>query len=265
MPRWLTALLLGAGTAAVGYWRQSLTVDGAVGAMVVGAVAYGRGGWPGAAALLSFFGLSSALSRVGEQRKQASPLAQAKGAQRDLWQVVANGGVATLCLTVGNRSGYLGALAAAAADTWATEVGLLARRQPRLVTTLKRVAAGTSGGVTPEGLAGSIGGALSVGLAWSVAVGGRDGLPTALIAGVCGSLVDSLVGATLQALFWCPTCSMPTEAAVHPTCGRPTQKLRGFAWVTNDTVNAVATLSGAIMATVLTRDAKRGGTRQGRG
>jgi uncharacterized protein (TIGR00297 family) len=265
MPRWLSALSLGAAVAGVGYWRRALTIDGALGAVLVGAVAFGRGGWTGAAALLSFFGLSSALSRSGEQRKRASPLAQAKGAQRDVWQVVANGGIATLCMALGSRSGYLGALAAAAADTWATELGLLARRQPRLVTTLQPVAPGTSGGITPEGLAGSGGGALSVGLAWTLAGGGRAGLPIALIAGLCGSLVDSLLGATLQALYWCPTCAVHTEEPAHPACGEPAQLVRGYAWVTNDTVNALATLAGAATAVRLARNAKRGGARQGRG
>src|SRR5207248_1973783 len=113
---------------------------------------FARGGLPAAAALLAFFASSSALSRFGESRKRALPLAQAKGAQRDVWQVFANGFVATVSLAIGRDEAFLGALAAAGADTWATELGMLASTPPRLITTLHRVEAGTSGGVTPVGL-----------------------------------------------------------------------------------------------------------------
>jgi uncharacterized protein (TIGR00297 family) len=247
--RWLASALLGVGVAVFAYTRRALTLDGALGAAVLGCVVFARGGLPAAAALLAFFSSSSALSSLGEQRKQYSPLAQAKGARRDLAQVLANGGLATLSIGLGGRAngsgGFLGALATAGADTWATELGMLARSAPRLITTLEPVEAGTSGGVTAQGLAASIGGALCVGLSWSVLGGGRSGLPTALVAGVLGALCDSLVGATVQALYRCPACAVLTEEAVHPRCGQRANLVRGWAWVTNDTVNALATLAGA--------------------
>jgi uncharacterized protein (TIGR00297 family) len=228
-----------------------LTVDGAVAAAIVGCIVFARGGLPAAGALLAFFGSSTALSRLGEAHKQSGPLAQAKGGRRDVWQVLANGGVAALSIGLGRRwagGGFVGALAAAAADTWATELGLLSKRQPRLITTLRPVAAGTSGGITPEGLAASVGGALLVGSTWTILGGGRQGVPIALVAGLGGSLVDSLLGATLQALYRCPACRTLTEGPVHRPCGEPTQRVHGHAWVTNDTVNALATLAGATMA-----------------
>jgi uncharacterized protein (TIGR00297 family) len=246
---WLPAALLGAGVAGLAYWRRTLTFDGALAAGVVGSVVFRRGGLAAAGALLMFFGSSSALSRMGVSRKQASPLAQAKGARRDTWQVLANGACATLSIALGRENGgggFLGALAAAGADTWATELGLLARKPPRLITTWQPVAAGTSGGITPEGLAASVSGALSVGLAWAGLGGGWRGVPTALVAGVLGSLVDSWLGATLQALYRCPTCDMLTEERIHRRCRQPAVLLSGQAWATNDTINALATLAGAI-------------------
>jgi uncharacterized protein (TIGR00297 family) len=255
---WLVSALLGGGVALAAYWRRALSLDGAVGAAGVGCIVFARGGAPAAAALLAFFVSSSALSRVGEARKRGSPLAQPKGARRDVWQVLANGGVATLSIALGRRRGdgaFIGALAAAAADTWATELGLLARRQPRLITTLRPVAAGTSGGVTPEGLAASVGGALVVGSAWSLMGGGRQGVVIAVLAGLGGSLVDSLLGATLQALYRCPLCGGLTEQSAHRACGRPAALVHGHACITNDTVNALATLCGAAIGATYQRAA----------
>ena len=103
MARALAAALLGGGVAGVAYWRRTLTRDGAMAAALIGAVVFFTGGLPAAASLLVFFGSSSALSRLDETRKASGPLAQAKGARRDAWQVLANGGVATLCIAAGQR------------------------------------------------------------------------------------------------------------------------------------------------------------------
>jgi uncharacterized protein (TIGR00297 family) len=248
--RWLVAALLGSVFALTAYLRRTLTVDGAVAAALVGCVVFARGGLAAAGALLAFFGSSSALSNLGMRRKQSLPLAQAKGARRDVWQVLANGGIATLSIALGARPGFVGALAAASADTWATEVGLLARLQPRLITTWQPVAPGTSGGVTLTGLAATLGGAFTVGLAWSLLGGGWRGLPAAIVAGTCGSLTDSWLGATLQALYRCPACAAPSEEAVHAACGNPTLLVHGYTWMTNDAVNALATLVGAAVGAV---------------
>jgi uncharacterized protein (TIGR00297 family) len=248
LQNWLTGSLLGVGVASLAYWRRALTLDGAVAAAVVGGITFARGGSPPTGALLAFFGSSSLLSRLGEARKQALPLAQAKGTRRDAWQVLANGGVATLCAFFGLRNAAVGALAAAGADTWATELGLLARSRPRLITSLRRVPPGTSGGVTLEGFLASLGGALVVGVTAAALGGGGQSARAAALAGLGGSLIDSLLGATLQAEYVCSRCAEPTEEGIHPHCGTPATLQRGYAWMTNDTVNALATLSGAALA-----------------
>src|SRR5207237_5024631 len=94
-----------------------------------------------------------------------------KGSERDIGQVAANGGLGTLlalaygltpspALRRSLRAGFTGTLATATADTWATELGVLSPRPPRLVTTGKRVAPGTSGGISLLGTAASALGAL---------------------------------------------------------------------------------------------------------
>jgi uncharacterized membrane protein len=68
----------------------------------------------------------------------------------------------------------------------------------------------------------------------------------AAVAGTLGALVDSLLGATVQATYWCGACGEPTEAAVHLRCGRPSTLVHGWRWMNNDAVNALATAAGAL-------------------
>ena len=66
----------------------------------------------------------------------------------------------------------------------------------------------------------------------------------ALIGGLTGSFTDSLLGATFQAMYYCPSCQKETERSIH-NCGTRTQPLRGLPWLNNDVVNFIATLCGA--------------------
>jgi uncharacterized membrane protein len=72
-------------------------------------------------------------------------------------------------------------------------------------------------------------------------------VPVAVVAGMSGSLVDSLLGATLQALYRCPTCGALTEESLHRPCGQTAELLRGQRWATNDAINAFSTLAGAVI------------------
>lgn len=258
--RWGTALLAAGTVAAAARRKRSLTVAGALAATAVGTVTFARGGLPAAAALLAFFVSGSALSRFKQAEKaRRGALAQAKGGERDAWQVLANGGAATLCLLLWGERGIfacVGALATAAADTWATELGLLARTQPRLITTFAPVAPGTSGGITEAGTLASAAGALTVGAAWRLAGGGgAHALRGAVAAGIAGALTDSLLGATVQAGYHCAACGEPAETPVHARCGLQTTLVRGVRWIDNDAVNALATTAGALLGALFIRKA----------
>jgi uncharacterized membrane protein len=158
---------------------------------------------------------------------------------------------------------YVGALAAVTADTWGTELGVLSTRPPRLVTTGRMVIAGTSGAVSGLGiLAGALGALLIGSAAWALDAGYVGGvawsldegtpllsglilLAVALVGGLLGAWADSVLGATVQAVYWCPTCGKETERRVH-TCGTPTRLYRGSLWVDNEVVNLVCSAIGAL-------------------
>lgn len=250
-----------------------LTPSGVLGAVLTGSLVFGGGGLAWGGLLLVFFVLANGLSRLRRRQKERLAVAPAKGARRDLGQVLANGGLGAALAAAAIIQpapalfiAFVGAMAAVTADTWSTEVGLLGGRVPRLITTGRRVPPGANGGVTlPGTLAGAAGG-LTIGLAalalaaltagWgevTVAPAERAWLPLCgLVTGLGGGLVDSLLGATVQAVRHCPACDAETEHAVHH-CGTPTRPRRGLPWLDNDRVNAAASLAGALLALGLWR------------
>ncbi len=117
--------------------------------------------------------------------------------------------------------------------------------------------------MTLQGLGGAFGGALAVGLAAAAVRRNWRLIRSAVVAGLGGALIDSLLGATLQAEYRCPRCNAATEARVHKRCGTPAVHQRGVVWMTNDTVNLLATLAGAALGWWQTPDAAvhvRGGS-----
>lgn len=261
--RLLSGLLFSTGISLLAYRRRSLSRSGIAGAIITGTTTFGLGGWPWGLSLIFFFISSSIFSHFRAPDKAHTAADKfSKGGQRDIGQVAANGGIATL-LALGYglvssaslqqvlQAGYSGALATATADTWATELGVLSLQQPRLITTGKPVAPGTSGGITLLGSAAAALGALASGLFFWLLQRCQKSLASlpliALVSGLGGSIVDSIVGATLQAMYFCPVCEKETERRVH-NCGTRTMPLRGVTWLNNDVVNFLATLFGALLA-----------------
>jgi uncharacterized protein (TIGR00297 family) len=261
--RFILGLLFSSGIGLVAYRRQSLEKSGVVGAIASGTSIVGMGGWSWGLSLVYFFVSSSLLSQVRAQVKARVAADKfSKGSRRDISQVIANGGLAMLfALFFGfsrsrrtrrlAKAGFTGALAAANADTWATEIGVLSASSPRLITSGKPIAPGTSGGVTLLGMTASALGACTLGIFFWAGQGFRKSfapLPLlALLSGLAGSCFDSLLGATLQAMYYCPACNSETERRIH-RCGVRTEPLRGIGWMNNDMVNFLATASGSAVA-----------------
>jgi uncharacterized protein (TIGR00297 family) len=261
--RLMLGLLFSSAVGLVAYHRQSLTKSGVLGAITSGTSIFGMGGWSWGLSLIYFFVSSSLLSHARAQEKaRVASDKFSKGSRRDISQAIANGGLATLfALLFGfsrstrtlrlAKAGFIGALATANADTWATELSMLSASPPRLITSGKPVAPGTSGGITLLGIAASALGACSQGFFFWACQGFRKSLTLmpllALVSGIVGSCFDSMLGATLQAMYYCSACKSETERRIH-RCGARTEPLRGIVWMNNDVVNFLATVSGSAVA-----------------
>ncbi|MFQ5576830.1 MAG: TIGR00297 family protein [Anaerolineae bacterium] len=261
------SLLIGFG----GYSQKALSKSGFAGAVVVGTAIFGWGGWHWGVILIAFFVSSSGLSflKSGDKIKVAEKFE--KGSRRDMWQTFANGGMGALAALLsaalpgaGWWFAFVGAMATVTADTWATELGVLSKRPPRLITSGQTVSPGTSGGITAMGTAAAAAGGIFIGgVAWGAAwarqaFGPTPNLaasawliPLAASAGLIGALADSLLGAVWQAMYVCPVCARHTEQRHHRPCrNAPTRLTRGIRGLNNDGVNFISSLFGASTAVI---------------
>ena len=254
-----TGFLFAVIIAYLAYRAHSLDKSGALAATVVGTIIFGLGGFSWAVLLMLFFITSSGLSRMFKKRKQGLDEKFSKGHERDAGQVFGNGGLATAFVlvhflfpesTVG-WVGFAAALAAVNADTWATELGVLNPTPPRMITDLrKRVEKGTSGGVSLFGTLASLMGAAVIALPASLMTDNWSLLPLITASGLAGSLFDSLLGATVQAMYYCPTDKKETEKHPLHTCGTETVHIRGWKWLDNDWVNFACGAAGVVVALI---------------
>lgn len=251
---------------------KALTNDGAVAAAIIGFIVFGQGGMAAALPLLVFFVSGSLLTRWNASRSHddmqrvRSGVARRDADGRTAIQVLANGGVAAGTM-IGAAvwphpvwlAAFAGAVATAAADTWATELGMRSARPPVLITTGAPATAGQSGAVSMAGTAGGGAGAIMIGVITAAAhamTSGSMWLAVVIaLGGFTGMLADSWLGATVQQYFHCPACGARTEHAVHDCRdgGVRTRRQGGWPGFDNDAVNFTATLIGAVVAGIVYR------------
>jgi uncharacterized protein (TIGR00297 family) len=254
----LIIIVINTGLAVIYQRRRSLTVSGAVTASLVGRIIFfmlGVGGW---ACLLLFFVTSTLLGKFRRHSLVSVATINQKGNCRDWIQVFANGGPASLCAVGFGLTGdpmflilYGAALAEANSDTWASEIGILSKTKPVLITTFEAVPPGLSGGITVLGTSASLVGAFAIAGPWFLVFRGylNDayfGLGIVGVAGFAGALIDSLLGATVQSHFWDTERNQLTEHEVRN--GNRYELARGIRGINNDVVNLLSNLAAVGIA-----------------
>ncbi|MBM7646366.1 uncharacterized protein (TIGR00297 family) [Scopulibacillus daqui] len=238
------------------YKKDLLTLAGAAGMTVIGITIILAFGLPGLAIIFVFF-ISSSL--IGSALKTSHKFEKPK---RTIWQVAANGGIpfiaAVLFLLHPSQVWYgvfIGGIVEAASDTWASEIGKTSRERPFHFRLKRRVTGGLSGAVTIRGTTASVIGSFAIALisaVWLSSIGMNHFLFYIILftaAGYLGNLLDTFLGAWLQAQYYCRKCSSYTDQPVH--CNMKTEWQHGYYWMTNGFVNFLSSLFGGLLGALV--------------
>lgn len=238
----------------ISFKLRFLSASGSAATFLLAGIIFGFGGWKWSIPILTFFILSSVLSKIRKKTGKQIETMFEKTSVRDHWQVLANGGLGGILILIDqiypdelNYVLYVASLAAVCADTWATEIGTFTRTNTYNILNFKPIEQGTSGGVSVIGTTGAVLGAFAIALS---GLGWIDQAKLSLVsyivlAGVIGSLFDSYLGATIQAQFKCAQCEKITEKKYH--CEQTTVPYKGLLWMNNDFVNLCAGISGIVV------------------
>lgn len=223
--------------------KKLLTPMGYLHAWVLGVLVWGCLSWPGYTVVMVYFLLGSGATRIGMAEKEAAGIAEKRSGARGPENVWGSAAVGTLCaLGVGVLSvlgsgpesskwialltlGYVASFSTKLSDTCASEIGKAYGKRTFLITNFKPAPPGTEGAVSLEGtLAGLIASAVIALVGWAVGLINGLGVIICLLAAFIATNLESLIGATLQ---------------------------NKFTWLTNEWVNVINTLIGAIAAIMM--------------
>ncbi len=215
--------------------KKLLTPFGYLNALILGVLVWGTLGWRGYVVVVFYFLVGSGFTFVGMEQKEAEGIAEERSGIRGAGNVWSSALTATICAiaTLFFPSplkelfvlGYVASFCTKLSDTTASEVGKAYGKTTYLITTLKSVPRGTEGAVSLEGtLAGAIASVILAIIAWAIGMISSIGIIWCVIAAFIATTIESLIGATLESRF---------------------------TWLTNDIVNFINTVIGAIAAILL--------------
>lgn len=254
----LIGILFAALIAGISFRVKFLTLSGSIATFILASFIFGLGGIKWSVPILTFFILSSILSKLRKKRNVEVEIFFEKSGVRDHFQVIANGGLGGVLVILyaiyPNELFfliYLATLSAVCADTWATEIGTWKKTATYNILDLKTIEQGTSGGISVIGSSGAILGSFTIalsGIRW-IEIAYIQYVILILLAGLFGSFFDSVLGATIQEQNKCSVCNKVTEKQIH--CGAQAYHFKGFSWINNDMVNFFSGIAGALLFIVL--------------
>lgn len=242
----------------ISYKVKFLTFSGSIATFILAGLIFSLGGIEWSVPILTFFLLSSILSKLRKKKNEEVELYFEKTGVRDHMQVIANGGAGGILVVLNAINPnelyyliYLATLSAVCADTWATEIGTWKKTATYNILNFRPIEQGVSGGISIVGTIGSLMGAAAIafsGFAWNT-------MPVSqffiliIVSGLFGSIFDSYLGATIQAQNLCVVCKKITEKKHH--CGSKANHHQGYKWMNNDMVNLFSGIAGGVVIIIL--------------
>ncbi|MHC5248719.1 DUF92 domain-containing protein [Enterococcus sp. LJL90] len=262
----LIGLLLSGSIAFLAYLLNLLSLSGMVASILLGSLVIAMGPWYAIILIGLLFGTSAIIQFLKQffHKNEQSQIIE-KGSRRDQQQVLANTLPAFFALLFYAVTkdiifliAFVSSLAGATADTWASEVGMLSAKPPRSILTLKPLLKGQSGAISLLGTAASTIGSLIVAASFflflsmshSFQLPPWEFLLIPFLVGISGSIIDSFLGAAIQALYRCVVCGQLTEKEVHHQ--QATKLIKGYQWANNDMINFLTGLLTVFLSLFLT-------------
>ncbi|MFA5806290.1 MAG: DUF92 domain-containing protein [Melioribacteraceae bacterium] len=249
----MIGILFAALIAGISFRVKFLTLSGSIATFILAGFIFGLGGIKWSIPILTFFILSSILSKLRKKKNESVEIYFEKSGVRDYLQVIANGGLGGVLVVINAVKPneiyymiYLATLSAVCADTWATEIGTWKKTATYNILNLQPVAQGVSGGISVHGTIGAVLGSITIlfsGILW-IDISYIHYTILIITTGVFGCMIDSILGATIQAQNKCSVCNKVTERNVH--CGTEADHFSGYKWINNDVVNFFSGVAGAL-------------------
>jgi len=243
---YLYGFILSVVIAGIAYKKRALQQSGFLAAIMIGTLLYGFANIQIYILLMAFFISSSLITKIKKD------IHESKG--RKAVQVFANASAALIfsflyMKTLDHMYLVITAIsiAAANADTWASEIGRFSKKDNRSILTFKKIQKGESGGITLLGTIASLGGSFLIAgiyiLLYSLTIDFHKGLLInsfwIMIGGFLGSIIDSYLGIIIQEKYEHPKTKQKIEKDIE----RDQFKLiSGIKYVNNDIVNFISTL-----------------------
>lgn len=248
----------------VAYKKASLNKSGCIAATVLGTGLYYFGGLWFSIIMVAFFVSSSILTKLKNYNKEGLDKLNEKSGNRDYMQVFANGGVGLIFAIIYYFSespvvllAYAVSFAEANADTWASEIGVLSKSKPISILNFKPLEKGMSGGISILGTTFAFLGASFISCIYFIAslITYKDIKQSfiysilCILIGFIGSIVDSILGASIQAQYYCEDLKIFTEKKEYK--GKPNKLIKGITFINNDVVNLSSNLISALMVLLI--------------
>ena len=229
----LLSLLLGL----LAFLKKSLTIPALTLAVIFSIFIANYGGLTSFIILLVVF-LGSIITKVFNKSK--------KSEKRKLIQIISNVGIGTLSLIIFKITRdnlylliYASVMAESLADTLASDIGTLSKKEPINILTLKKGEKGLSGNISMLGLTASLIGSILIALIYYIGIERNiTSLIIITLSGFLGSIIDSILGSAIQVKYKCEKCNKITEKKEH--CGKKTNYYRGIKWIDNNLVNLLS-------------------------
>jgi len=232
------------------YKRKSVNIGGAISMVILGAIPVWTMNWMLFTAMAVMFLTSTFLTNFKRRKKDRMLQDVILHQPRNALQGLANLGLGSVlcvidfyCFSQVLVIAATASVAAANADTWSSELGVISKKSPRLILSGKKVPPGISGGVSLLGSIAGIAGSFVIALVFLAFTESLEGSFIVLISGIFGFSVDSVSGELFQALY----LSEKGSNTEHPSG----KLVKGLHWITNDFINFICTFSAAALSFAL--------------